>query len=228
MNKNILIVAATKSEIPTLFEVTKKTVQINENLYQNEYSGFYADILITSVGMVSTACNLTKALSANTYDYIINAGICGAYSLNLAPGTVVHIAEDCFAELGAEDSESIRPLHIKEDGKDILVEQTVINKNEIKINSIQNLMRVKGASVHTVTRSEMRNKMITVQYDAVVESMEGAAFLYVCNEFNIPCAQIRSVSNYAGCPTNKNWYIDMAVNNLCKTITDIIEEIIPK
>lgn len=222
MKKKVLIVTATKLEFLCLF---KKTTQINDFLYRYEDSHLNYNILLTSVGMVATACKLSRALCDNKYDFVINAGICGAYSLNIAPGTVVHITEDCFTELGTEASESIKPLHIKEDGKDIFVEQTVVNKNEIKINSIQNLMRVKGATAHTVTHSEKRNKMITRQYDVQTESMEGAAFLYVCNEFNMPCAQIRSVSNYAGCPANKNWYIDMAVNNLCKTITDIIEEI---
>lgn len=226
MTQTVLLVIATKPELkPFLDAFQCESHSKNDNIQKFCYKNINIDVLITSVGMVATACKLTRTLCDNKYDFVVNAGICGAYSLSLAPGTVVHIAADCFAELGTEDSQGVKPLHIRESGKDFFVEQTVVNKNEIKINSIQSLMRVKGATVSTVTRSEKRNKMITGQYDTQTESMEGAAFLYVCNEFQIPCAQIRSVSNYAGCPANINWYLDMAVNNLCKAITDIFEEL---
>ncbi len=224
MTQNILLVIATASELtPFLghFQFEYHTEFIKRACYKHTS----IDVLITSVGMVATACKLTRTLCDNKYDFVINAGICGAYSQRVAPGTVVHIAEDCFVELGTEDSEGVKPLYIRESDKDFFVPQTVVNKNEIKIKSIQNLLRVKGATTHTVTRSEKRNKMITGQYDTQTESMEGAAFLYVCNEFNIPCAQIRSVSNYAGCPADKNWYFDLAASNLCKTITGIVDEI---
>ena len=44
--------------------------------------------------------------------------------------------------------------------------------------------------------------------------MEGAAVFRVCNDFNIPCMQIRSVSNFVGERNKKNWNIDLAVKNL--------------
>ena len=57
---NVLIVAATKLEITS--------DKIN-NL----------PILITGVGMINTAINLTKELNNNDYDLVINMGVAGCF-----------------------------------------------------------------------------------------------------------------------------------------------------
>ena len=57
---NVLIVAATK------LEITSDKIS-------------YLPILLTGVGMVNTAINLTKALNNNDYDLVINMGVAGCF-----------------------------------------------------------------------------------------------------------------------------------------------------
>jgi futalosine hydrolase len=58
-----------------------------------------------------------------------------------------------------------------------------------------------------------------------IETMEGAAVFYVCLMEHIPFVQIRAISNYVG-ETNKNlWKIPLAVENLHKTLIDVLNEI---
>jgi len=84
---NVLIVAATKSEITS--------DKIND-----------LPILITGVGMVNTAINLAKELIKNDYDLVINMGVAGCFSDEIKIGDVVEAIEDCFSEVGFEDGES--------------------------------------------------------------------------------------------------------------------------
>ena len=84
---NVLIVAATKLEI---------TSDKISNL----------PILITGVGMLNTAINLTKELNNNDYDLVINMGVAGCFSDEIRIGEVVEVVEDCFSEIGFEDGES--------------------------------------------------------------------------------------------------------------------------
>ena len=84
---NVLIVAATKLEI---------TSDKISNL----------PILITGVGMLNTAINLTKELNNNDYDLVINIGVAGCFSDEIKIGKVVEVVEDCFPEIGFEDGES--------------------------------------------------------------------------------------------------------------------------
>ena len=75
----ILIVAATKSEIIS-------NIILSHN------------ILITGVGMINTAINLTKELMRNRYDLVINMGIAGSFNKELKNGFVVEVIEDNFSE----------------------------------------------------------------------------------------------------------------------------------
>ena len=78
---NVLIVAATKSEI-----ISDKISDL--------------PILITGVGMINTAINLTKELNNNDYDSVINMGVAGCFSDAIKIGDVVEVVEDCFSEIG--------------------------------------------------------------------------------------------------------------------------------
>ena len=64
-------------------------------------------------------------------------------------------------------------------------------------------------SGNTTTIKKIKNRL-----SPDIETMEGAAVFRVCNDFNIPCMQIRSVSNFVGERNKKNWNIDLAVKNL--------------
>ncbi|OQA00719.1 MAG: Futalosine hydrolase [Bacteroidetes bacterium ADurb.Bin408] len=225
MRKKILVVAATGHEISGFIKKWNSFIQIDQFLYNLSSLHLNVDVLITSVGMVATAYRLSCVLQKNTYDFVINAGICGSYIPSLKPGTVVHVSEDCFAELGIEGKDVINPLFIKDNEEKIKVEAFVRNAYEIPLKTIQVLPRVKGATVNTVTTSENRKKSIIAQYGAATESMEGAAFLYVCNAFGLPYAQIRSVSNYAGCPEDKTWHFETASQNLCHALQNTLDEI---
>jgi futalosine hydrolase len=44
--------------------------------------------------------------------------------------------------------------------------------------------------------------------------MEGAAFFYVCRQLNVPCIQIRAVSNYVEKRNRDAWNIPLAIKNL--------------
>jgi futalosine hydrolase len=55
--------------------------------------------------------------------------------------------------------------------------------------------------------------------------MEGAAFLYSCINEQIPCAQLRAVSNYVERRNKANWKMDLALENLTHCFIDILSEI---
>ena len=49
---------------------------------------------------------------------------------------------------------------------------------------------------------------------ADIETMEGASVFKVCEEFNIPCLQIRSISNRIEKRNTDLWDLDLAIRNL--------------
>ncbi len=200
---NILIVAATKREIEPL---------------DNKLKGlkFKPDVLITGVGMVATTFILTKAFSAKKYDAAINLGICGSFNRNLKIGEVVNTTEDIFSELGAEDGDSFLKLS----------DMNFTDKNDVFLKpakkyshpALREFKKVKGITVNTVHGNKKNISKVVELYSPDVESMEGAAFFYVCNQFKIPAVQLRAVSNYVERRNTKNWNITLAIDKLNEAV----------
>jgi len=96
----ILLVAATSAEIAPLIDQHG----IGPHADSFTHGKHHVKVLITGVGMVSTAFALGQELAQNSYDLAINAGIAGSFDRSIPLGKVLHISDDTFAELGAEDA----------------------------------------------------------------------------------------------------------------------------
>ena len=216
---NILIVSATSLEIaPFLKEIKVETdgAIISSHAYNNHN----IDILFTGVGMAQTAFYLGKYLNEN-YDLAINAGICGSFSRFIKLGDVVCINEDYFADLGAEDDEKfLSVLELNLPGA-----YYVRNENLYKNDFIQELKKARGVSVNTTHGNETSIKKLTARLQADVESMEGAAFLWACNQAKVRCVQVRSVSNYVEKRDKSKWEIGLAVKNLNDILIKLLSQI---
>jgi len=221
----ILIVAATHSEISQLYERTELLRKHDDYFSNHLFNGYETDILVTGIGIASTAYRLGKILSKNNYDLALNFGIAGSFNRNIKPGEVVNVEYDIISELGAENGLSF----LKFD--ELKIEQTSHSRtiweqrNNLPITNsvIQSLRPVTGITVNTVHgNTETIDKIIQL-FHPDVETMEGAAFLHICNEEKIKCAQIRSVSNYVELRETANWNIKLAIENLNQKAFEILE-----
>ena len=68
------------------------------------------DVLITGVGVPSVLYHLQKRMQQIDYDFIIQAGIAGAFSHDMQLGQTVLVKQDCFADLGIEEKENYTPI----------------------------------------------------------------------------------------------------------------------
>ena len=160
--------------------------------------------------MVATAFALGKHLATNQYDLAINLGVAGAFDRNIELGEVVEITEDTFAELGAEDGDEFIPIDKLGFGKGTYSASANLSDFAGSVN----LKAASAITVNTVNGNEASIKKITERLNPQIESMEGAAFFYACNKMNVPCIQIRSVSNYVEKRNHDNWKIGPAIKNL--------------
>lgn len=193
-----LIVAATIAEIaPTLahFNLTETSFIETDKF----------DVIVTGVGMVATAFCLGQALNNTKYNLVLNVGIAGSFNTAIALGNLVEVTEDVFAELGAEDHENFIALPDLKFG-----ENTFKSTFELQLD----LQKVKAITVNKVHGSAQSIKNIQLLFNPEIESMEGAAAFYACNNLNIPVVQVRAISNYVEPRNRENWQIGLAVKNL--------------
>ena len=222
---NILIVAATDLEIKPLLHNKCFDATSEDNLRSFFFGDNKIDILITTMGMVATTFHLTKRLSNNKYDYVINAGICGAFNTSFQLGDVVNVVNEVFADLAVDTENGLSPIKLGPSLSGEMLTTSIHNENPISIPALQSLKKVKGVTANTISGNQKRIDYFNKMYAPDVESMEGAAFLYVCNAFKLQCAQIRSISNHVGNLNKKDWNIELAVNSLAEVVWGIIDEL---
>ncbi|HXI01321.1 MAG TPA: futalosine hydrolase [Sphingobacteriaceae bacterium] len=202
----ILLVSATEAEI----------FPIIQRIHGAGIKNHQLEVLITGVGMVATAYSLGKHLAVTQYDLAINAGIAGSFDRTLPLGEVVQVSEDVFAEMGAEDDDDFLPIDKLGFGESRMV--------SLPTNFQTDLTKVKAITVNRVHGNENTIYTIMNRFHPQIESMEGAAFFYSCNQAGIQSLQIRSISNYVERRNRENWNIGLAIKNLNDEISTWLEE----
>ncbi|RMG81232.1 MAG: futalosine hydrolase [Bacteroidetes bacterium] len=181
------------------------------------------EVLITGVGTADTVYFLTKKLQQNHYDFIINAGVAGAIDKSLKIGEVVEVTEDEFFAFGSEDNHrflSVFDLNLTERNRPPFTNGKLQNPSVYT-----RLPKVKGTTVQTVHGSPESISKIAGITDAQIETMEGAAFMYVCLMEKVNFIQLRAISNYVEPRNFDNWKLDLAIKNLHKELTEIIHKL---
>ena len=195
---NLLVVAATDLEI-------KPFIQNNKN----------AEVLITGVGIPATIFHLTKQLARKEYNLVIQAGIAGTFNNALAPGSVAIIGKDAFADIGINEKGTFRTLFetgLAKENDFPYNDGWLVNEHEYF--RYPSLFVAKGITVNKIIDDKVQIKKIREKFEADIESMEGAAFHYVCLQQKIQFLQLRSISNVAGERDKTKWMMKEAINNL--------------
>lgn len=182
----------------------------------------HMDVLITGVGIASATYHLTKKLLHHHYDLVIQAGVAGLFNNTNnddmpALTEVVAVSKDVFGDLGAYEAKqmkSINDLQLSNNFEWLKNESPLLKKLPYK--------KVKGITVNTVTDDRNIVDALQQKWNAAVESMEGAALHFVCNEKEIPFIQLRSTCNYVGERDKTKWQLKEAIEKLNQAISETI------
>ncbi|MFO7843231.1 MAG: futalosine hydrolase [Bacteroidales bacterium] len=221
----VLIVSATEKEILPV----KKNLKINvSNACMMKYTvvkDLEVDYLITGVGCTFTTYALSQRLQAKKYDLVINAGIAGSFNPDLKIGDVVWVEKDEFAGLGIEDGENFYTLFDKNflnSNEFPFKNGQLENPNRFKQNVFQSLQKVKAITSDITHGNKETIEKIQQKFSADIETMEGAAFFYVCLKEGVQFMAIRSISNFMEERNIQKWDIPLAIQNLNHKLLEII------
>jgi futalosine hydrolase len=205
----ILLIAATKEEIQPFINVNPQI-----------------DVLIAGVGVPATIYHLQKRMQQIDYDLIIQAGIAGAYKQELTLGETVLINQDTFGDLGMEEKEDFTSIfETALAGKDEFPFTNGWLMNTNKIFKKSSLPVVKAITINKISDSILQKQQLIKQFDADIETMEGAALHYVCLQENILFLQMRSVSNYVGERDKTKWKMKEAIDKLNTELLNLINQL---
>lgn len=208
--------------IASELEWKKLQANLNKSLFNAEAKHELFP-LITGVGMVATCYALTKFFAKNRVDIAINLGIAGSLNHQLELSEVFEVMQDQLIELGAESPSgfiSFNELMPKEANK-FPMQNGVLFANHSWETKLDKKEAITVNTVHGIASSITDLKKRTT---AELESMEGAAFFYVCALEKVPSLAIRAVSNYVENRDASAWEIDKALLNLAIEFTRILDE----
>lgn len=224
---NLLIVAATKLEIkPFLKNINCHDID-NMSINSFIYNDLHIDILITGIGLIFTTFQLTKALNEKKYDLIFNVGIAGSFNRNIQIGDIVNVVSEELADLGIENQKNFQTLF---DSGFMAPDTFPFIEGKLKSSAIDNkelntLPKVNAISANTAHGNEKTIKSIHKKFNPDIETMEGAAFFYVCLMEKVNFIQLRVISNYVESRNAEKWNIPLAINNLAQKLIQILDSI---
>jgi futalosine hydrolase len=221
MSLRILLVTATNAEADTFQQMTG---------IKSSPSGYKFDdheiiSLVTGVGTVATAWTMTKWISSGLKpDLAVNIGIAGSYRNEILNGDVVVPVSDCFADAGIETPDGFLTLAeagLEDPDRFPFRNGRILADNRFIKSAVKHLKPVNAITVNTITGTREAIDKLVKKYQPDIETMEGAAFFYVCCRENIPFLAVRSVSNKVEPRDRKKWEMELALSNLQKKLKEL-------
>lgn len=225
----ILFAAAEQEELDCAIKALK--------IYESKiFSKVQVDFLLSGVGSTSTCYHLTKKIAEaeaenNRYSIIINIGTAGSYTPDEFPdGSVALVEKEYFGDLGFRTNTGFKTLF----------DSAFLNANMFPFvdealimptlspffeNVIQNFKRATGVTVQTIENTSDGRKEVIEKYHPQIESMEGAAFFYVCLNEQINFIELRGVSNPVGEADSSKWNTPAALASLTEACKNILKQL---
>lgn len=207
-------------------------------VYESKLEGrVQADFLVTGIGSNATCYHLTKKIveaaeRGSGYDLVIDIGIAGSYDLGRFPiGSTALVEREYVGDLGFMTQSGFQSLF---DSKTLSANAFPFIDGALKMPELSKMpepfqrafsdfKRGVGVTVQSVTGTVEAKERLIKKYAPHIESMEGAAFFYVCLNERVNCAELRSVSNEVGEDDTAKWSTPAALRSLteaCKSLFD--------
>jgi futalosine hydrolase len=196
---NVLITAATELEMQAFLDAGGGKSSVH--------------CLITGIGPVETTLSLTNILHKRSeIDCVLNFGIAGAYLENY---TSVHaeLLDLCLAEqeilgdLGIQLADKVERFGAELPVRDRFVLDPGLLLTAGRILGDEGIPYKQGTfvTVNCASGTQHRGDQLGRQFRGLCENMEGAAVARVCEDFSLPCLEVRCISNMVEDRNRENW-----------------------
>ena len=197
------------------------------NLYTGESQRLKVRFHQSGIGMLASAVSLTRLVSEEKPDLIIQLGIAGTFNARLPLGNVVLVKEEILGDMGVEEEgkwKDIFDLKLEKSSYHPFEKRKLPNPWLTTYNLLK-LPELCSITVNEITTHPKRIELLTKKYNPELESMEGASLHYVCREANIPFIQMRAISNYIGERNKANWKMKEALEAINDTLLQYLDKL---
>jgi len=136
---------------------------------------------------------------------------------------VVQVEADVFADLGVEEADgrfqSIFDLELGDPSAPPFQDGWLFQPARAEMHF---LPAVRGITVNKVHGFGPSIARIVEKYPAGIETMEGAAFFYVCLMEKVPFLALRAISNYVEPRNRAAWDVPLAIDRLNQVLVELV------
>jgi futalosine hydrolase len=179
---------------------------------------------VTGIGIAPTAYHTLKCLQSGHYDMAVNIGIAGSFTERLPVGGVCCVNKEYFGDCGIQTPKGFFTLfdeHLLNDNTFPFVDgalQAPVQPPAL----VAGIPLATGVTVHTVSGEPQRIADLHAHFSPDVETMESAAFFYVCLQEKIPFLALRAISNRVEPRDKSKWDVPLALQNLGKALKIVL------
>jgi len=180
----------------------------------------HVEVLVTGVGPVEAAAQVSRALAMSRYDLVIDAGVAGALPGFAQIGDGVVVADEML-ELDIEGGQAIAlpdgaTVHDRASSDLALTDRVV----ELGFRALR------GVTVSRVTATDQTARRLAA-LGAQVESMEGFAVLRAAEIAGVTAIEVRGISNRVGDRAESRWDWAAGVAGLERILTALLTLVAP-
>jgi futalosine hydrolase len=181
--------------------------------------------VVSGIGAVNAALATQVGILEHQPSMVLSVGIGGAYPKSgLQPGDAAVSSTIIYAGLGAMDGETF--LNLEQLGFSLLERDGAKTFNTLPVSDLSQGFAEAAHIAHgpfltleTVTGSfETTSRLEKQVPGAFVEGMEGAGMAHVAFKHNIPCLEVRGISNMVGPRDRSKWNIPEAMQALSRAL----------
>ena len=231
--KNLLLVSATEIEsgaIQSALKNAKTTQHTGKTVIVGDLCGWRCTLLHTGIGSVNAAHALTCQLERQTPNLVIQFGIGGAYvPTGLPIRSVVLATEEIYGDVGVLTPYGWKPAD--EIGIPLVHgDPPYFNRFPLDSQLVSTAAEICGVrcgpfvTVSQCSGVQGVGDALHARFNALCESMEGAAAAHICTLYNVPFLELRGISNLVENRQPARWDIpgaaDIAQSALIKMISN--------
>ncbi len=199
-----LIAVPSKEELDILLE--ERPIPKTDNGL-TIYHAHDADWVLCGIGPAATAFSLTHHLLKRNPTRVIMLGIAGAFEQSqLAPGDLVQVGHETFADLGYTEPNHL--VNLDQMGLTMLADEAHPLGCKYQLEPLnRGLASHTSITVSSITNTRERAQSLRNSFRADIENMEGAAAAMVCSFYRTPFHQLRAISNIVGPRDSNRWTV---------------------
>jgi futalosine hydrolase len=184
-------------------------------------------VCVTGIGSLLTSYHLTKFVQKHKPDYLIQAGVAGSFTDKFKRGQVVMVKDEILGDLGVHENDNFKDvfdLGLMDVSAYSFSNKRLVNPH-LREWENRGLPAARGLTMNQISSDPKLIERLIVKYGCEIESLEGAAFHFLCLEEQVPFIQLRAISNVVGERNKNNWKMKEAIGNLNEKLITLIKDL---